>query len=715
MSTTFKRGPARPISVWIALALAGIAAAGSAGQLTHEEPAAAMLQSRDPAQHPATLVVSSDEDTAALRKALRDLGESPLAAIYAAAGEDLRSFAQHNMVLADPFFEGRVPGSRGNRMAADYVEFYFQKAHLKPAFAAETKAADGTEVLTPNSSFRQTFARGNEIRVVEAEAEFDLGPGGTITLKPEQFSVLGSSGSGTLTAPIVLVGYGIEQGEDGYTNYPEDTDLSGKIAVIFRFEPMDEHGKSRWGEGWSPASSLDTKVKAAAERHAAGIILVNPPGADDPRARTLVTTQESRSFGRAPTIPVIMAAPEAVERLVRAGDPTDGPARKLIDFRKHFDEHSGAPIDLPGAKATLTTRMAHEPVMTDNVGAVLPGKGKLADQYVVIGAHYDHVGYGPIGIDAKNMGKLHPGADDNGSGTSGVLVLADKLSRAYADLPSDSDARSILFLAFSAEESGLVGSHYFVAHPSIDLSKIYLMLNMDMIGRLRERAEEAHDGGPMVSGLEVQGTESAEGFYEWLTPFFEASHLEIKHGSEVATNSDHASFYTKKIPVLFFFTGYHRQYHKPEDTAFLINQIGAVKVINLVHDIALAAVQRPDPLTFRGKREKEQDPHAAAAADPNLSKGVGGARLGIAPASYSDDKPGVEVGDVFDGTAAAEAGIKVGDRLMKWNGKDLPDVQAFTDLLRAGKPGDRVELVLTRGGKEMTVTVKLKARDSGGK
>src|SRR5205814_1609168 len=168
---------------------------------------------------------------------------------------------------------------------------------------------------------------------------------------------------------------------------------------------------------------------------------------------------------------VVMASTDAVDRLVQAGDPTDGPRRTLMAFRKQADERGG-PVHLPNATATLTTRLSYEPISTDNVGAVLPGKGKLADQYIVIGAHYDHVGYGPVGTQPQNIGKLHPGADDNASGTSGVLVLADRLTRAYADLPEGTDARSVLFLTFSAEESGLIGSHWFVNHPSIDLSQI---------------------------------------------------------------------------------------------------------------------------------------------------------------------------------------------------------------------------------------------------
>jgi hypothetical protein len=359
---------------------------------------------------------------------------------------------------------------------------------------------------------------------------------------------------------------------------------------------------------------------------------------------------------------------------------------------------------VPGAHATVKVAIEREPVMTDNVGAVLPGKGSLANEYIVIGAHYDHVGYGPVGTQPQNNGKLHPGADDNASGTCGVLVLADKLAKAYERLGDKDDARSILFLTFSAEESGLIGSRYFVNHPSIDLSKVYLMLNMDMIGRLRTK-----------EGLEVQGTESAEGLYDWLKPHLDASGMEIKHGMEVASNSDHFSFYSRKIPSLFLFTGLHRQYHTPQDTFDTINQVGAGKVINLAYDIALHLAQRPESLTFKAKKEDKNEVEKAAGPGPVAGK----VRFGIAPASYSDDKPGIEVGDVYDGTSAADAGIKVGDRMMKWDGKPLTDVESWMPLLTNRKPGDVVEVTLLRKvdgvEKEMTLKVTLKARDNSNK
>lgn len=619
------------------------------------------------------------------------LGESPLATVYDAIGPDARAFAMHNMTLANPFFEGRVPGSRGNQLAAEYIEHYFRLAGLRPAFGAGDDA-----------SYRQTFSRGNELKVEQAALRYRAGDDTVRLAHGRDFTVLGSSGSGTVTGPLVFVGYGINAGKDGYTNFPADTDLTGKIAVVMRFEPMNDQGRSRWSErGWSRWASLDTKLTAAAERGAAAIILVNPPGADDPRATSLISTRDSRPFDDPFTIPIVMASAEAVDRMIQAADPTDGPRRTLRDLRAMFDERSRGPIDLPNAPVTITTHLSYEPITTDNVGAVLPGRGDLADEYIIVGAHYDHVGYGPTGVSPDNQGKLHPGADDNASGTSGLLVLADKLARSYEQLPEGAHARSVLFLAFSAEESGLIGSAYYARNPSIDLEKqAYLMLNMDMIGRLRQS-----------EGLEVQGTQSAEGFYDWLNPFFETFPVEIKHGSEVAGNSDHASFYRKNIPVLFFFTGLHREYHKPGDTAFLINQVGAARVVGLVHDIALAAAQRAEPLKFVPRRREARGARQAEprAEEPERPRAARRVRFGIMPGSYADDKPGVEVGDVLPASPAEEAGLKAGDRLIKWNGKPVADVAAWNAMLTEHNPGDVVEVTLLRDGAEVTVKVTLTA------
>ncbi len=647
---------------------------------------------------PQTPQKADDGADAKKAKAVEALGESPLAAVFSAIGPDARLYAQHNITLSNPFMEGRVPGSNGNRIAADYIEFWFRKYGLTPAFAS-AKAPDGADPAAHASPFRQPFRHGSTLAATTQTVT--LHPSGREDMKlipGKDFTVLNMSGSGKIKGDVVFCGYGID-GPNGYKTFDADSDLSGKIALVMRFEPMDENGMSKWAErGWSPAASLDAKIQNVARCKPAAIMLVNPPGAADPRAKDLIPFDPAAPEGDAVKMPVIMITTEAADRLGSFNGT-------LMDYRVRSDD-SALIFKLVDSRASIDIAVGREPVMTDNVGAVLPGRGTLANEYIVVGAHYDHVGYGMFGAEPSNRGKLHPGADDNASGTSGVLLLAGKLAESYAKLPEGKPARSIFFLTFSAEESGLNGSIYFVEHPSVDLSKVYFMLNMDMIGRLRAAP---NDPKYKDHGLDVEGTESAEGFYDVVKPFFDASGIEIKHGASIASNSDHWSFYSKQVPILNFFTGYHSDYHKPADTFDLINQVGAAKIVAMAHDITLSLAQRPEPLKFTTKKRETK----AAAKTPAKAAGTGGVRFGIKPESYDEDTKGIGVAEVFDGTSAADAGIKAGDTMVKWNGKPLTDVATWMPLIQSAKVGDVVDVTVVRDGKEQVIKVKLKGREEG--
>ncbi len=621
-------------------------------------------------------------------EAVRALGESPVAALFDVLGPDAKAFNAHVITLSNPFFEGRAPGSRGNVLAAEYIESYFKLFELRPAFDTEVTAADGTPVITRGASFRQQFSMGSELTVDRQS----LSVGGRDLKEGTDFTVLGYSGDGKVSAPIVFVGYSLKRGMDGYVSYPDGTDLTGRIALVLRFEPMTEAGKSRWAsDGWSPSAALEAKISAAAARGAAAVILVNPPGADDPRATTLATTRDTNGDGQK-KVPVLMMSTDRAEELVRAADPQ---GRSLMDLRVMADA-AGAVIDLPGATVAIETRLTRTPILTENVGAVLPGRGSLRDQYLIIGAHFDHVGFGPAGAQPTNYGKLHPGADDNASGTSGLLVLADKLARAYLELPEGASARSIMFVAFSGEESGLIGSRHFVRNPPIKPEQMYLMVNMDMIGRLRN------------DQLEVGGVGTAAGLREWLAPYFDRSGLAIKATSSGFGPSDHASFAAAKVPVLFFFTLLHREYHTPADVGSTINQMGAAKVIGLAFDIVSGLATRTEPLSVAAGGP-------AAPPDQPVGQVRSGVRFGIAPGDYSGSEPGVLIGDVYEGTSAAEAGLKVNDLMTTWTGTKMESVEAWMPLLAALAPGDVVEVGFLRDGKPMTAKVTLKARDQGGR
>jgi hypothetical protein len=405
--------------------------------------------------------------------------------------------------------------------------------------------------------------------------------------------------------------------------------------------------------------------------------------------------------GRTRDIPVVMMTREAADKLVTAADTEH---RSLMDLRKLADK-KGDVIELPGAQVTLKAKLEKIDIMTDNVGAILPGKGNLADEFIVIGSHYDHVGYGYFGSrDPNPQGKIHPGADDNASGTSGNLLLAKKLAAAYKNLPDNANVRSVLFLAFSAEESGLVGSAYYVKHPIEPLAKHYLMLNMDMIGRLRD------------GKLEVDGVGTADGLKAWCQPYWDHSGLKIKAGAVGPSNSDHASFYTHKVPDLFFFTGYHAEYHTPKDVVALINFEGAAKVSDLIERIALDAAQRPEPFPFsdglsnvdKHVADNDANPHQGGDNSGGGSTGLP-VRLGIMADYNYDEKPGVMIDHLSTdkGMPAELAGLKAGDLMTRWDGEELKDVQNWMTILRKHKPGDKVRITFVRDGKEQTTIATL--------
>ncbi|MBC7835777.1 MAG: M28 family peptidase, partial [Phycisphaerales bacterium] len=501
---------------------------------------------------------------------------------------DVHRYREHVVTLANPYFEGRGSGTAGNDRAAAYLELWFERIGLEPIF--EGSASDDA-AGTSGKIYRQEFSVGTRTEVTSASlGRVGGGDGGTELRSGDDFEVLGLSGSGKGELPLVFAGYAISEAElpggGAYQTFAEGDSLEGKAAIILRFEPMNADGKSRFAdERWSNNADLGGKIRLAASKGAAAVILVNAPGADDDRARTdkLETASSLRGMGRALDIPVVMMTIGQADILVRAADEQ---GRSLESLRKIADEAGGV-IELPKAKLAINVAVERKPRITNNIIGLLPGKGELADEYVVIGAHFDHVGDGNSGGSVSNeYGQIHYGADDNASGTSGMLLAAEIMKKHYEALPAEASARSILFMGFSGEEMGLIGSRFFVQNSPFEASSIYAMLNMDMIGRMRD------------DKIEIGGIGSAEGFEAIVDPFFTASGLEISRQPGGSGPSDHASFNAGGIPVLFFFTGFHREYHTPRDVSALINPEGGVRVAMLCTDIAKSLAARTEPLTF---------------------------------------------------------------------------------------------------------------------
>jgi hypothetical protein len=612
-----------------------------------------------------------------------------LALVFEDLGPDARQWYQHVQTLANPYFEGRAPGTEGIKAAADYIEFYFRKSGLEPAFAdgknPSSEELGGGESAVAWDSFRQPFffgMPGMPSIVKKAEASI----AGEDLVDGEQFVVLGNSASLDLSAPLSFVGYGIASGEDGYSSFDDQSNLAGRIAMVLRYEPLNDEGKSRWSlDRFSSHAGIGQKLQSLQQRGAAGVIMVNPPGAVDGQTG-LEPLERSSRFGQTLEIPAIQVTPEVADQLLKQADPE---GRDLITLRKLADNGEIKTVNLKDdVRVSMSVEIEQGGYDTENVGGVLRGRGDLADEWLVVGAHYDHVGYGYTGARPDNRGMLHPGADDNASGTSALLIMAQRFSEAYRKAGDETNLRSILFIAFSAEEAGLHGSRHYVRNPTVPIDTIDMMFNMDMVGRLRS------------DELSVSGTGTAAEFDEILTPHFTSSGLTVATSPGGFGPSDHASFFGEGIPVLFFFTGLHPEYHTPADLGHTVNPAGAAKVIDLGERILMDLASREKGLTFVN----------ASSAEPQRNTGAR-VRLGVMPAYGEEVETGVLVDQVFESSAAFEAGIRKGDILLTWNDEDLKDGAMLMEKLRTHSPGDVVKIGVRRGEESMTFDVPLRGRE----
>ena len=640
-----------------------------------------------------------------------------LRGIFEGLGPIAIEWYQHVLTLSNPFFEGRVPASRGSLLAGEYIEFYFKQSGLEPAFPepstddltkrdslAVTASIEGATPPPSSTSdhpewtnWRQPFdLAGAGPKWVSSQVAWSNSSSSTQSSnelkRGDGYSVLGNSASGKVSGPLTFAGYAISEGKDGYTSFGDSLeDFSGRIVMFMRYEPLDTEGRSLWADRrFSPSAAVAPKMEAVIARKPLAIIMVNPPGARDGR-QTLENSETSR-FGARLDVPVIQMSAEAADELLKAADPQN---RSLMDLRKLADNLSAKdslkPFNLrDSVVVSVETNLTSGAIQTDNIGAVLRGKGSLANQWVIVGAHYDHVGFGYYGADPSNRGVLHPGADDNASGTSGMLCLMKQMAEFYRSDEAPGEMRSILFMAFSAEEVGLDGSDFWTKHPTLKVDQVQAMVNMDMVGRMRN------------DELAIAGTGTAKDFMSLLRPIFEESGLTVDADPSGRGPSDHASFYRAGIPVLFLFTGTHSDYHKPSDRGYTVNPQGAAKVIQLTDTLVKMLASRAEKLEFTSTDG------ATTAGRRNGAK----VRLGVMPGYGGDGAEGVKVEGVSAETSASEAGIQIGDLLIGWNETQLTGPADMMERLREQKPGDVVKIKLKRGAEELTLDVTLKATKS---
>ncbi len=565
--------------------------------------------------------------------------------------------------LASPQLRGRGDGTPELEKAGRYIGKRLQSFGLKPV----------------NGKFYQPF---------QVTTSAELGAKNRLTLKngdksalkfKDDFIPLNFSSSGHAAGQIVFAGYGITAPEYNYDDYA-GIDVKDKIVLIFRREPQEYDEKSVFaGKNYTRHSQFDSKAINAKMHGAKGVILLT-----DLSSTTLEKFGSSAGPDNA-GIPFVMIRADLADPWVDKAGRTLRGIQEAID--KDLKPHSFA---LPASvEADLSVDITRKSKTVHNVLGYLPGK---TDEYLVIGAHYDHLGLGEqFSMAPALAGTPHPGADDNASGTAGVIELA----RYFSHQPKMD--RGILFMAFAGEEHGLLGSGYYVNHPLMPMGKAVAMINMDMIGRIR-------DGKVYLAGSGTGSTlkKLVEEAMLHSTLTFDNSE-QAGYGS-----SDHTSFTAAQVPVLFFFSGLHGDYHKPSDTWDKINAADATKLLAFVAGLSEKLLTGDRPLFVRVEPPK-MGAHGTG-GDGGSGGGSGyGPDFGSIP-DFSEPPKGVRFADIRSGSPADKAGLKAKDILVGFDGKEIQNLYDFTYALRSKQPGDEVEVKILRGTETMAFKVLLTKR-----
>mgnify|MGYP001222066991 CR=1 FL=1 len=557
---------------------------------------------------------------------------------------------EHIRYLSHKDRAGRYPGSRESKDVISYLISNLKSYGIKPGVGGD--------------SYVQPFDFTDNIELGEKNTLII----DTDTLLVESdFIPLWFSGNDSITTSAIFAGYGfnINTDEIKWNDY-EDLNVSGKWVFVMRNSPDRDIQNSLY----RPHASLHKKMLVARDNGAAGIIYISQTEDDDLFPLRYIAGYKNGG------IPAIHLSNKTADKLLKQ----IGWSRKKIQDTMN---KSLKPVvfEMPNiVKANITLKPVD--IRAGNVvGLIKSGNRRYRDEYIVLGAHFDHIGIGGPGSGSRkpNATEIHYGADDNASGTAGILELAQKLMSHKSRLK-----RSVLLVGFDAEEKGLLGAKHFVENPPVSLDKIVAMINLDMIGRVK-------DSTFTIGGV---GTSSI------FQPLLDS----LTSNSEYNTNltlpgfgpSDHAAFYAKDIPVLFFFSGVHSEYHTPDDTWKLINLDGEKHILETVHDVVfhLASMTEKPDFKEAGPREGQMTRNASFRVT-----------FGIMPA-YGSIEEGLEVDGISntDGPAA-KAGIKKGDIIKMINGKEIKDIYEFMDRLKELETGMTIPVIIERDGKKKELSV----------
>ncbi len=637
--------------------------------------------------------------------------------------------------LASDDLEGRGIGTKGLNVAAEFVKTEFAKAGL----AVDRVGGDAFQKfdLVSGSKLIEPYS----LQLVGPDGKtIDLKIGTDV-------EACSFGGSGSFQGEVVFCGYAIDTDMDSHGADPTEKkdvgfqyndfdgiDVEGKVVIVMRRNPRQgdpksplgsEHGVSKYGE-------LRTKMNLLAARKAAAVLIVNDPYGGKKAAQSrregiakanekVVTVAGEFLATDAANQELITAARSQLTDAVKQAQGLSEAAEKANDdvlmkygYAGNGDSHLPPTFHIPiktcnemlasiktdlakleteidadlkpksvvvaGWKATGALTIEKNRTDVFNVIGVIDGEGPLADETVIVGAHYDHIGRGGQNSAAPGSSEIHNGADDNASGTVTLLELARRFgNRARTKKP----ARRLVFIAFTGEELGLLGSARYCKQPLFPLDQTVAMLNMDMVGRLKE------------DKLIVYGTGTSSRWEPELKQFNTEIGFKLIFKPEGFGPSDHSSFYAKKIPVLHFFTGEHADYHKPTDDWEKINIEGMTRVADLMEKVIEDTLEKP-----------ERPEYVAV-------KGVGGpSRSGSRPyvgtiPEFGNEEPGYAISGVSPGSPGDKGGLKGGDRIVKLGTHKVTNLDDYDAALRKFAAGDDVDFVVVRDSKEVTIKVKL--------
>lgn len=566
-----------------------------------------------------------------------------------------REIQQYITYLASDSLKGRKPGTVEINLAAAYIRDHFKSAGLK---------------MIGENGF-QWFEIVTDVKMGENNS---LVFSGYNAIPKKDFIPLSFSTSATVNAPVIFAGYGFDIEADSlkWSDY-KGIDVKGKWVMVFRADPDLDNADSKF----IPYCDIRSKVLTAKDQGAAGLLLVTPKGVEkEDKLMQLVVENNEVTAG----IPIMNITRDLANKILKkSGLSIDSLERAMVANKAPKSFSTGETLN-------GTTDVVQKRERTANVMAMIEGSDPvLKDEYLVVGAHYDHLGFGGQGSGSRmpDTNAVHNGADDNASGTAMVMALAARMSAEKGNLQ-----RSIIFVAFSAEEIGLLGSKYFVNHPPVEMKKIKAMFNFDMVGRFDKEKNSISISG---TGTSVE----ADSILKLLESKLSFS---VVHAPDGYGPSDHAAFYASNIPVFYFNTGVHTDYHTPFDDTDKLDFDAQMQIGEFAAGVILAVDNLPKALTFKESGKKENTGRMGRRLKVTL---------GIMPDFAGTEKKGLRIDGVTKDGPADKGGMKKGDIITGMNGMTVGNIYEYMSRLQKLKHGMTVNVEIIREGKNQVLLIQL--------